>query len=46
MAHLEQLKINNFRGFDSLEIDGLSKINLFVGKNNSGKTSILEALFL
>jgi AAA15 family ATPase/GTPase len=40
------LKINNFRGFDSLEIDGLSKINLFVGKNNSGKTSILEALFL
>ena len=46
MAHLEQLKITNFRGFDSLEIDGLSKVNLFVGKNNSGKTSILEALFL
>jgi AAA15 family ATPase/GTPase len=46
MAFLEQLKIENFRGFDSLEIDGLSRINLFVGKNNSGKTSILEALFL
>jgi AAA15 family ATPase/GTPase len=46
MATLEYLKIENFRGFNSLEISGLSKINLFVGKNNSGKTSILEALFL
>ncbi|GHT34307.1 ATP/GTP phosphatase [Bacteroidia bacterium] len=46
MTLLEQLKISNFRGFDNLEIDGLSKINLFVGKNNSGKTSILEAIFL
>ena len=46
MTTLEYLKIDNFRGFDSLEIKGLSKINLFVGKNNSGKTSILEALFL
>jgi AAA15 family ATPase/GTPase len=43
---LEHLKIENFRGFDTLEIDGLSKINLFVGKNNSGKTSILESVFL
>jgi AAA15 family ATPase/GTPase len=46
MAILEQLKIKNFRGFDTLDIDGFSKINLFVGKNNSGKTSILESLFL
>ncbi len=46
MTNLEHLQIKNFRGFDSLEIEGLSKINLFVGKNNSGKTSILEALFL
>jgi AAA15 family ATPase/GTPase len=40
------LTIKNFRGFDTLEIDGFSKINLFVGKNNSGKTSVLEAVFL
>jgi AAA15 family ATPase/GTPase len=46
MALLKDLKITNFRGFDALEINGLSKINLFVGKNNSGKTSVLEALFL
>ncbi|MDR0511034.1 MAG: AAA family ATPase [Rikenellaceae bacterium] len=46
MELLNKLEIENFRGFDSLEIDGLSKLNLFVGKNNSGKTSVLEALFL
>jgi AAA15 family ATPase/GTPase len=43
---LENLEIKNFRGFDSLKVEGLSKINLFVGKNNSGKTSVLEALSL
>jgi AAA15 family ATPase/GTPase len=46
MTILQDVTITNFRGFDSLEINGLSKLNLFVGKNNSGKTSILEALFL
>jgi AAA15 family ATPase/GTPase len=46
MTYLELLQIKDFRGFGSLEIKGLSKINLFVGKNNSGKTSILESLFL
>jgi AAA15 family ATPase/GTPase len=46
MTTLEYIRIEDFRGFDTLEIDRLSKINLFVGKNNSGKTSIIEALFL
>jgi len=46
MSYLVNFKIDNFRGFNSLQIDGLSKINLFLGKNNSGKTSLLEALFL
>jgi len=42
----ENLRISNFRGIDELNIDELSRINLFVGANNSGKTSVLEALFL
>ncbi|MDR1938368.1 MAG: AAA family ATPase, partial [Tannerellaceae bacterium] len=46
MISVEHLTIKNFRGFDSLEIDGFSKVNIFVGRNNSGKTSILESLFL
>lgn len=40
------IDIENFRGIKSLKIDDFKTINLFVGKNNSGKTSILEALFL
>ena len=43
---LKGLHIRNFRGFNALKIDQLSDINLIVGKNNSGKTSLLEAIFL
>ncbi len=43
---LKRLQIRNFRGFNALKIDPLSGINLIVGKNNSGKTSLLEAIFL
>lgn len=46
MSTLKKLTITNFRGFDSLEIENFSQINIFVGKNNSGKTSILESIFL
>jgi recombinational DNA repair ATPase RecF len=41
----KQLKIENFRGIKSLEIDDLARVNLFVGRNNCGKTSVLEAIF-
>ena len=43
---LKRLQIRNFRGFNALEIDQLSGINIIAGKNNSGKTSLLEAIFL
>ena len=48
MDLLENIKITNFRGFDEkgIEIDGLSKFNVFVGRNNCGKTSVLEAICL
>jgi len=41
-----KLSIKNFRSIENLEIDDINRINIFVGENNSGKTSILEALFL
>ena len=43
---LKHLKIRNFRIFKALEIDRLGRINLIAGKNNAGKTSLLEAVFL
>jgi len=41
---LESLTIHRFRGLRDLELSGLGNINLFVGENNSGKTSVLEAV--
>jgi AAA15 family ATPase/GTPase len=41
-----KLEINNFRGIRKLELNDFNRINVFVGKNNVGKTTVLEALFL
>ena len=43
---IKQIFIENFRVFDKIEINDIKNINFFVGKNNCGKTSILEAIIL
>lgn len=40
------ISINNFRGFKALNIEGFERVNLIAGKNNVGKTALLEALFI
>lgn len=45
-AKIENLRIENFRALQSLSIKGMSTVNLFVGKNNTGKTTVLEAIHL
>jgi AAA15 family ATPase/GTPase len=42
----KSLKISNFRSISSLEADDFRRINLITGRNNCGKTSFLEAVFL
>jgi len=42
----QDLTIQNFRGVEKLQITDLKRINVLVGKNNCGKTSVLEAMFL
>ncbi len=37
--------IEGFRQFKHLELNNFARVNLFFGPNNSGKTSILEALY-
>lgn len=44
MKSLESVTIHQFRGLRDLELKDLGRINLLVGINNSGKTSVLEAL--
>ena len=43
---LTRIKIENYRGFRSYELGGLTTVNLLVGKNNSGKTALLEGIHL
>jgi hypothetical protein len=42
----EKIKIQNFRSLRELEITDLKPVNLFVGKNGCGKTTLLECMFL
>lgn len=41
-----RIEIERFRGIRYASIDGFKQINLFFGKNNCGKSSLLESLFL
>lgn len=41
---LETAKIEGYRSFRQYELEGFARINLFVGQNNCGKTSLLEAI--
>ena len=42
----ESVRIQNFRCFEDLTVDGLTRVNLIVGENNVGKTALLEGVFL
>lgn len=41
---IRNLKLEGYRSFESYELRNLARVNLLVGKNNCGKTSILEAV--
>ncbi|ELS34116.1 MULTISPECIES: AAA family ATPase [Pseudanabaena] len=43
---LKEIVIKNFRCFDNLKVSGFGRVNLISGKNNAGKTALLEAIFL
>ena len=43
---ITKLNITGFKGFSQLELPKLSRVTLLGGRNNVGKTSILEALFM
>ncbi len=43
---IESLAVKNFRCFETLELHGLKRINIIVGRNSSGKTALLESIFI
>lgn len=43
---ISSIEIRNYRSFSSTKIEGCKRINLIVGDNGSGKTALLEGIFL
>jgi hypothetical protein len=43
---LSTIRISKFRAFRELTVEKLARVNLFVGTNNAGKTSLLDAVEL
>ena len=46
MAKLNYIELNNFRNFTNYKLSFDEKINIFFGKNGSGKTNIIESISL
>jgi len=44
--YIKNLKIKNFRLIENLDIELNKNINVFIGNNAQGKTSILESIYL
>ena len=40
---MQSLVINNYKNFENLTLGNLANVNLIVGKNNVGKSTLLEA---
>lgn len=43
---IEKIEIENFKNFERFEFDGFRRVNLIAGKNNVGKTNLMEAIYL
>ena len=42
----QSFRVKNFRCFKDLQINDLGRVNLIAGKNNTGKTALMEAMYL
>lgn len=43
---LTRLSIEGFRAFEQLEVQDMGRVTLVTGRNNAGKTALLEAIYL
>ncbi|MTJ47240.1 AAA family ATPase [Dolichospermum sp. UHCC 0259] len=44
--HISRFKVKNFKLFQDIEVEFNQTLNIFTGVNNSGKTTLLQALSL
>ena len=43
--HIDKIKLNNFKNYHSLNLSFNSNINFLFGKNGSGKTNLMDAIY-
>lgn len=43
---IKLIELKNFKGFEDIQIPLNEKINIIIGENNAGKSSIFEAILL
>ncbi len=44
--YIEKLKLSNFRNYESLDVSFSSTLNIIYGNNGSGKSNVIEAIYL
>lgn len=45
-AMIKSVLVRNYRGIRNCRLENLKRVNVFIGRNNSGKSSLLESLYL
>lgn len=45
-SHFESISVGKYRALENVRFEQLGRVNLIVGINNAGKTSVLEAVYL
>ena len=43
--HLDKIKINNFKNYNSIIFDFSPEVNFIFGKNGAGKTNLLDSIY-
>ena len=46
LPHIKEINVRNFKRFEKLTIENIGGLNLIVGDNNVGKSSVLEMLMI
>lgn len=44
--HIENLKLTNYRNYESLQLQFSQNINVFIGENAQGKTNVMESIYV
>lgn len=44
--YVRKLELTNFRNYDKYKLDDLQSLNIIIGENGVGKTSILESIYI